>query len=85
MLPVGVLAAFLGLVAKAMYPDAQAALALPQVIVGLQPVLAGVTLAALWAADVSTAAICCLALALCSPVISTSALSIRSATRRVSC
>ena len=50
MLPVGVLAAFLGLVAKAMYPDAQAALALPQVIVGLQPVLA-----ALWAADVSTA------------------------------
>ena len=55
MLPVGVLAAFLGLVAKAMYPDAQAALALPQVIVGLQPVLAGVTLAALWAADVSTA------------------------------
>jgi SSS family solute:Na+ symporter len=48
MLPVGVLAAFLGLVAKAMYPDAQAALALPQV-------LAGVTLAALWAADVSTA------------------------------
>ena len=55
MLPVGVLAAFLGLVAKAMYPDAQAALALPQVIVGLQPALAGVTLAALWAADVSTA------------------------------
>ena len=55
MLPVGVLAAFLGLVAKAMYPDAQAALALPQVIVGLQPVLAGITLAALWAADVSTA------------------------------
>ena len=28
---------------------------MPQVIVGLQPVLAGVTLAALWAADVSTA------------------------------
>lgn len=55
MLPVGVLAAFLGIVAKAMFPDAQAALALPQVIVGLQPVLAGVTLAALWAADVSTA------------------------------
>lgn len=55
MLPVGVMAAFLGVVAKAVYPDAQAALALPQVIVGLQPVLAGVTLAALWAADVSTA------------------------------
>lgn len=55
MLPVGVLAAFLGICAKAMYPDAQAALALPQVIVGLQPLLAGITLAALWAADVSTA------------------------------
>lgn len=55
MIPVGILAAFLGICAKAMYPDAQAALALPQVIVGLQPLLAGVTLAALWAADVSTA------------------------------
>ncbi|MDY6028738.1 MAG: sodium:solute symporter family protein [Acidaminococcaceae bacterium] len=55
MLPVGVLAAFLGIVAKAMYPNAHAALALPQVIVGLQPLLAGITLAALWAADVSTA------------------------------
>lgn len=55
MLPVGVLAAFLGIVAKAMYPEAQAALALPQVIVGLHPIIAGVTLAALWAADVSTA------------------------------
>lgn len=38
-----------------MYPDAQAALALPEVIVSLQPLLAGITLAALWAADVSTA------------------------------
>lgn len=55
MIPVGVLAAFLGICAKAMYPDAQAALALPQVIVGLPPLLAGITLAALWAADVSTA------------------------------
>lgn len=55
MIPVGVLAAFLGICAKAMYPNAQAALALPQVIVGLQPLLAGFTLAALWAADVSTA------------------------------
>lgn len=55
MFPVGLLAAFLGIVAKATYPDAQAALALPQVIIGLQPLLAGVTLAALWAADVSTA------------------------------
>lgn len=55
MIPVGFMAALLGIVAKATYPEAQAALALPQVIVGLQPILAGVTLAALWAADVSTA------------------------------
>ena len=55
MLPVGVLAAFLGIVAKAMFHEVKAALALPQVIVGLQPLVAGVTLAALWAADVSTA------------------------------
>lgn len=55
MIPVGFMAALLGVVAKAAYPEAQAALALPQVIVSLQPVLAGVTLAALWAADVSTA------------------------------
>ena len=55
MIPIGFMAALLGIVAKATYPDAQAALALPQVIVGLQPLLAGVTLAALWAADVSTA------------------------------
>lgn len=55
MLPVGVLAAFLGIVAKAMYPDASATMALPQVIISLQPLLAGVTLAAMWAADVSTA------------------------------
>ena len=33
MLPVGVLAAFLGIVAKAIFPEVKAALALPQVIV----------------------------------------------------
>ncbi len=55
MLPVGVFAALLGICAKSMYPDAQAALALPQIIIGMQPILAGITLAALWAADVSTA------------------------------
>lgn len=55
MIPVGFMAALLGVVAKATYPETQAALALPQVIVGLEPILAGITLAALWAADVSTA------------------------------
>ncbi|MCQ4908441.1 sodium:solute symporter family protein, partial [Phascolarctobacterium faecium] len=46
MLPVGVLAALLCICAKSLYPDSHAALSLPQVIVGLQPVLAVVTLAA---------------------------------------
>lgn len=55
MIPVGFMAALLGICAKAAYPDSVAALALPQAIVGLQPLLAGITLAALWAADVSTA------------------------------
>ena len=69
MLPVGVLAALLGICAKSMYPDAQAALALPQVIVGLQPVLAGITLAA---------AICCFRQERCFLMIFTNGLSIRS-------
>jgi len=55
MIPVGFMSALLGICAKATYPTANAALALPQVIVELQPLLAGLTLAALWAADVSTA------------------------------
>ena len=36
-------------------PEISATLALPQVIMSLNPIIAGVTLAALWAADVSTA------------------------------
>ncbi|NLH44667.1 MAG: sodium:solute symporter family protein [Acholeplasmataceae bacterium] len=55
MIPVGFMSALLGICAKAAYPTANAALALPQAIVELQPILAGITLAALWAADVSTA------------------------------
>jgi solute:Na+ symporter, SSS family len=55
MLPIGFLAALLGIAAKGMFPDMSATLALPQMIMSLPPVLAGVTLAALWAADVSTA------------------------------
>ena len=38
-----------------MFPDVSPALALPKAIMSLDPVLAGITLAALWAADVSTA------------------------------
>lgn len=36
-------------------PVAQAALAMPKVVMTLDPLAGGVTLAALWAADVSTA------------------------------
>lgn len=55
MIPVGFMSALLGICAKATYPDMVAAMALPQIIMELQPVLSGITLAALWAADVSTA------------------------------
>jgi solute:Na+ symporter, SSS family len=55
MIPIGFLAALLGIVAKVNYPNVSATMALPMVITHLNPLLAGVTLAALWAADVSTA------------------------------
>lgn len=55
ILPVGFMCAFLGIAARAAYPEIQATMALPNVIMSLDPVLSGVTLAALWAVDVSTA------------------------------
>lgn len=55
MIPIGFIAALMGVIAKIMYPDTSAALALPQAIMALNPLLAGITLAALWAADISTA------------------------------
>lgn len=58
ILPVGFLCAVLGLVAKVMYPEIpveKAAIAMPKVVMGLNPIASGLTLAALWAADVSTA------------------------------
>jgi SSS family solute:Na+ symporter len=55
MLPIGFLSAIMGIAAKAAYPDINATMALPQMIMSLNPILAGITLAALWAADVSTA------------------------------
>ncbi len=55
MLPIGFVSALMGVIAKSMYPDVTPALALPMTIMSLDPVLAGITLAALWAADVSTA------------------------------
>lgn len=55
MLPIGFVSAMMGVIARTMYPDVSPALALPMTIMSLNPVLAGITLAALWAADVSTA------------------------------
>ncbi|CUH94687.1 putative membrane protein [Propionispora sp. 2/2-37] len=55
MLPIGFLCAIMGLAARAVHPDMQATLAMPYMIMGLEPVVSGLTLAALWAADVATA------------------------------
>ena len=55
MLPIGFVCALMGIIAKATYPNVSAALALPMMIMSLNPILSGVTLAALWAADISTA------------------------------
>ena len=45
----------MGMAAKVAYPDIKATMALPKIIMSLDPILSGTTLAALWAADVSTA------------------------------
>ncbi|WP_378953406.1 sodium:solute symporter family protein [Pelosinus sp. sgz500959] len=55
MLPIGFLCAIMGVAARAAHPTMKATMALPQMIMGLDPVISGLTLAALWAADVSTA------------------------------
>ncbi|SKC45514.1 sodium:solute symporter family protein [Maledivibacter halophilus] len=55
MIPIGFLAALMGIAAKVAYPDISATMALPKIIMSLNPIMAGITLAALWAADVSTA------------------------------
>ena len=53
--PIGFLCALMGLAAKVAYPGIKATMALPKIIMSLDPLLSGMTLAALWAADVSTA------------------------------
>ena len=56
ILPVSFMAALVGVAAKASFPEMEhAATALPRMVGSLHPAVAGVTLAALWAADVSTA------------------------------
>lgn len=53
--PIGFLSAILGIAALAQYPDINPTKALPQIVMSLDPFTSGLTLAALWAADVSTA------------------------------
>lgn len=53
--PVGFLCAIMGVAARVAHPGIKATMALPQMIMGLDPIVSGMTLAALWAADVSTA------------------------------
>ncbi len=55
ILPVGFISAVIGIAAAVMHPGIVPAEALPRVVLGLPPVAAGVILAGLWAADVSTA------------------------------
>lgn len=53
--PVGFICALLGIIARVTYPEITSTLAMPRIIMDLSPVASGITLAALWAADVSTA------------------------------
>lgn len=53
--PIGFFCAVLGIVAKVQFPDLMPTLALPHIIMSLPPLIAGIVLSALWAADVSTA------------------------------
>ncbi|WP_062326828.1 sodium:solute symporter family protein [Treponema endosymbiont of Eucomonympha sp.] len=55
ILPAGFLCALFGVVAAAKFPGLNPALALPTIAAELTPLVGGVFLAALWAADISTA------------------------------
>lgn len=55
IVPVGFISALMGMAARALHPNIAPAEALPRVVLEMPPVLAGVILAGLWAADVSTA------------------------------
>jgi SSS family solute:Na+ symporter len=57
ILPVGFLSAILGIAAAVMHPGIVPAEALPKAVLGLSPLAAGIILAGLWAADVSTASV----------------------------
>ncbi|MGL5206453.1 MAG: sodium:solute symporter family protein [Acidaminococcaceae bacterium] len=53
--PIGFLCALLGIIARVTSPDITATMALPSVVMSLDPFASGITLAAMWAADISTA------------------------------
>ncbi|UCE24518.1 MAG: sodium:solute symporter family protein [Candidatus Zixiibacteriota bacterium] len=53
--PVGFISAIIGVAAAILHPDIIATEALPRTVLSLSPVVAGIILAGLWAADVSTA------------------------------
>jgi SSS family solute:Na+ symporter len=55
IVPVGFLSALLGMAARALHPGIAPTEALPRVVLEMPPLLAGIILAGLWAADVSTA------------------------------
>ncbi len=55
ILPVGFISAVIGLSATVLHPDIIATEALPRTVLSLSPFIAGIVLAGLWAADVSTA------------------------------
>jgi SSS family solute:Na+ symporter len=54
-LPAGFMCSYFGITAAAIFPGINPALALPTIVTHLSPVIGGVFLAALWAADISTA------------------------------
>lgn len=58
IIPVGFISPMFGLIAASQFPGLEsAALALPSVVLSISPVVAGIALAGLWAADVSTATV----------------------------
>lgn len=67
MISIGFLCAMLGVASKALIPNVEATQALPMIIMSLPPVMAGLTLSGLWAADMSTA---CSMLIGCSTTVS---------------
>ncbi len=54
MIPVGFICALLGVASRALLPDAEASVALPMILMSIPPVLGGITLSGLWAADMGT-------------------------------